>query len=51
MIQRGIERPLQRIAETGRRVLRPHMGGDYRDTQAAYTMRQRATQDLALLNA
>ena len=44
---------LQYIKETGQRTMKVNMGGDYLDTEAAYSMRQRAAQDMSgsLLNA
>ena len=52
-MERKAAAALQYVKETGRRTMKVNMGGDYVDTEAAYTMRQRAAQDMSgsLLNA
>lgn len=53
ILQAAIEKPLDAFAGLHQNVTRMKMGGDYEDTEVAYTMRQRAAQEMgrSLLNA
>jgi hypothetical protein len=53
VLERNAAAALQYVKETGQRTMRVNMGGGYIDTETAYTMRQRAAQDMSgsLLNA
>ena len=52
MLEHNMGTALQYVKDTGARTMRVRMGGDYLDTSTAYTMRQRAAQDMSgsLLN-
>jgi hypothetical protein len=53
VLQTAIEKPLEAFAGLNHRVTHLGMGGDYEDTELAYTMRQRAAMEMgsSLLNA
>lgn len=52
-IERGVSSVVNTIAQLHNTNNRVHAGGDYKDTQRAYTMRQRAAQEMSgsLFNA
>jgi hypothetical protein len=47
ILERNAAAALQYVKETGQRTMRVNMGGGYIDTDTAYTMRQRAAQDMS----
>ena len=53
IIKNAVGKPIQALHDLGRNAHRLHTGGDYKDTQVAYTMRQAAAQEMSssLLNA
>ena len=53
MAQTGVGKAVQYFTDAGLNMPRLHTGGDYQDTEQAYTMRQAAAQEMSrsLLNA
>lgn len=47
LVEKAVSKPLQMVADLGMRAHRLSTGGDYRDTQAAFTMRMAAVQQLS----
>lgn len=52
-VDKGVGESLQFVTDTVKQLRHVHMGGDYEDTEAAYTMRQKAAQEMgsSVLNA